>query len=106
MGLWAKITLYFHETGELSSTSRVLDMEESRRADFVDMLLNIDADTISTSQIDDSSAGVTFKDSGFTKDKKSVYEKRDTTMLSRTGKLWFVNANNHLNNIFLKHFSG
>lgn len=77
-----------HETGELSSASRVLDTEESRRANFVDMLLNMDADTISTSQIEDGSSGDTFLDSGNTEEKKSVYEQREDTMLNRTGKLW------------------
>ncbi|KAK3144746.1 hypothetical protein QOZ80_4AG0317290 [Eleusine coracana subsp. coracana] len=71
--------------GELSSTSRVLDTEDSRRANFVDMLLNMDTDTISTSQIEDGSAGGTFYDSGNTEDKKPVYEQRDDTMLNRTG---------------------
>ncbi|GJN02913.1 hypothetical protein PR202_ga20305 [Eleusine coracana subsp. coracana] len=73
--------------GELSSTSRVLDTEDSRRANFVDMLLNMDTDTISTSQIEDGSAGGTFYDSGNTEDKKPVYEQRDDTMLNRTVNL-------------------
>jgi len=74
----------FHKTGELLSTSRVLDTEDSRRAGFVDMLLNMDADT---SHTEDSSAGVILVDTGDTEDNKSVHEKRETSMMSCMGKL-------------------
>ncbi|CAD6337775.1 unnamed protein product [Miscanthus lutarioriparius] len=52
--------------GELSSPSRVLDAEDSRRSGFVDMLLllNIYADTIPWSEIEDYSAGGISVDSG------------------------------------------
>nr|CAB3484538.1 unnamed protein product [Digitaria exilis] len=50
---YSSLVLKWQE-GELLSTSRVLDTEDSRRDGFVDMLLNMDADT---SQIEDSSAG-------------------------------------------------
>ncbi|KAL6650601.1 hypothetical protein ACP70R_009526 [Stipagrostis hirtigluma subsp. patula] len=80
---YASLVLRWQE-GELSSTSRVLDTEDGRRADFVDMLLNMDADTIPTSQSEASAIGICV-DSGNTDDNKSVYEKRETITLSHTG---------------------
>nr|CAB3487075.1 unnamed protein product [Digitaria exilis] len=71
---YSSLVLKWQE-GELLSTSRVLDTEDSRRDGFVDMLLNMDADT---SQIEDSSAGSKFMDSGDTENNKSVNEKIDT----------------------------
>ena len=92
----------FHKTGELLSTSRVLDTEDSRRAGFVDMLLNMDADT---SHIEDSSAGVILVDTGDTEDNKSVHEKRETSMMSCMGKLSIqvINSITCFWNIFLNN---
>jgi len=70
------------QEGELSSTSRVLDTEDSRRSGFVDMLLNIDADTIPSSEIENSSADGISMDSGNTEGSKSLNEKRQTSMKS------------------------
>ncbi|XP_062225671.1 DExH-box ATP-dependent RNA helicase DExH7, chloroplastic isoform X2 [Phragmites australis] len=81
---YSSLVLRWQE-GELSSTSRVLDTEDSRRAGFVDMLLNMDADTDCTSQIGDTSAGGILVDSRNTEENKSVYKKRETTIPSRTG---------------------
>ncbi|KAF8714746.1 hypothetical protein HU200_027269 [Digitaria exilis] len=78
---YSSLVLKWQE-GELLSTSRVLDTEDSRRDGFVDMLLNMDADT---SQIEDSSAGGKFMDSGDTEDNKSVNEKRETATTSSVG---------------------
>jgi len=77
----------FHKTGELSSTSRVLDTEDSRRSGFVDMLLNIDADTIPSSEIENSSTDGISMDSVNTEGSKSMNEKRQTSMMSCMGKL-------------------
>jgi len=85
----------FHKTGELLSTSRVLDTEDSRRAGFVDMLLNMDANT---SHIKDSSAGGILVDSGDTKDNKSVHEKREPAMMSWMG----VKSPEHTESAILK----
>ncbi|CAL5067816.1 unnamed protein product [Urochloa decumbens] len=78
---YSSLVLRWQE-GELLSTSRMLDTEDSRRAGFVDMLLNMDADT---SQIEDSSAGGIFVDTVDTEDNKSVHEKRETAMMSCMG---------------------
>ncbi|XP_034601824.1 DExH-box ATP-dependent RNA helicase DExH7, chloroplastic isoform X2 [Setaria viridis] len=78
---YSSLVLRWQE-GELLSTSRVLDTEDSRRAGFVDMLLNMDADT---SLIEDSSAGRIFVDSRDTEDNKSVHEKREAAMMSCMG---------------------
>ncbi|KAL6885885.1 hypothetical protein ACP4OV_010146 [Aristida adscensionis] len=79
---YSSLVLRWQE-GELSSTSRVLDTEDSRRAGFVDMLLNMDA-TIPKSQIRDVPDGGIFVDSGNIEDNRSVYEKREITTLSHT----------------------
>nr|AGT16420.1 ATP-dependent RNA helicase [Saccharum hybrid cultivar R570] len=63
----------------------VLDTEDSRRSGFVDMLLNIDADTIPSSEIENSSTDGISLDSGNTEGGKSVNEKRQTTMMSCMG---------------------
>ncbi|CAD6263671.1 unnamed protein product [Miscanthus lutarioriparius] len=73
------------QEGELSSTSRVLDTEDSRRSGFVDMLLNIDADTIPSSEIENSSTDGISMDSVNTEGSKSMNEKRQTTMMSCMG---------------------
>ncbi|ONM17402.1 DExH-box ATP-dependent RNA helicase DExH7, chloroplastic isoform X2 [Zea mays] len=73
------------QEGELSSTSRVLVTEDRRRSGFVDMLLNIDADTIPSSEIENSDTDVISMDSGNTEGSKSVNEKRQTTMTSCMG---------------------
>ncbi|RLM75014.1 ATP-dependent RNA helicase DHX36 [Panicum miliaceum] len=91
---YSSLVLRWQE-GELLSTSRVLDTEDSRRAGFVDMLLNMDADT---SHIEDSSAGGIFVDSGDTEDNKSVHEKRETAMMSCMG----VKSPEHAESAILK----
>lgn len=65
----------------------MLDTEDRRRSGFVDMLLNIDADTIPSSEIENSDTDVISMDSGNTEGSKSVNEKRQTTMTSCMGKL-------------------
>ena len=65
----------------------MLDTEDSRRSGFVDMLLNIDADTIPSSEIENSSADGISMDSGNTEGSKSLNEKRQTSMKSSMGKL-------------------
>jgi ATP-dependent RNA helicase DHX29 len=47
-----------------SKPTLFVDTEDSRRSGFVDMLLNIYADTIPSSEIEDSSAGSISVDSG------------------------------------------
>lgn len=64
----------------------MLDTEDSRRSGFVDMLLNIDADT-TPSEIENSSTGAISMDSGNPEGSKSLNEKRQTTMMSCMGKL-------------------
>ncbi|KAG2566262.1 hypothetical protein PVAP13_7NG205600 [Panicum virgatum] len=91
---YSSLVLRWQE-GELLSTSRVLDTEDSRRAGFVDMLLNMDADT---SHIEDSSAGVILVDTGDTEDNKSVHEKRETAMMSCMG----VKSPEHAESAILK----
>lgn len=76
----------FGKTGELSSTSRVLDTEDSRRAGFVDMLLDMDTHTARPYKIGDASDGGISVDSGNIEDNNSVYEKKDSDLLNRTGK--------------------
>lgn len=70
----------------------MLDTEDSRRSGFVDMLLNIDADTIPSSEIENSSTDGLSMYSGNTEDNISLNEKRQTTMMSGMGKL-----SDHLN---------
>jgi len=91
---YSSLVLRWQE-GELLSTSRVLDTEDSRRAGFVDMLLNMDADT---SHTEDSSAGVILVDTGDTEDNKSVHEKRETSMMSCMG----VKSPEHAESAILK----
>lgn len=62
----------------------MLDTEDSRRAGFVDMLVNMDTDT---SLIEDSSSGGISVDSTDTEVNKSVHEKREAAVTSCMGKL-------------------
>lgn len=81
---YSSLVLRWQE-GELSSTSRVLDTEDSRRAGFVDMLLDMDAHTAPPYKIGDASDGGISVDSGNIEDNNSVYEKKDSNLLNRTG---------------------
>ncbi|CAM0904618.1 unnamed protein product [Alopecurus aequalis] len=70
---------------ELSSTSRVLDTEDSRRAGFVDMLLDMDTNNTLPYQIRDVPDGGVFINSRNNEANSSVYEKKETTSLNRAG---------------------
>jgi hypothetical protein len=75
------------KAGELSSSSsRVMDTEDSRRAGFVDKLLDMDANT-TPHQVEDASDGATSVDSRSIEDSYSVHEKKETYLVNRTGKL-------------------
>uniref|UniRef100_A0A453BZX7 Uncharacterized protein n=1 Tax=Aegilops tauschii subsp. strangulata TaxID=200361 RepID=A0A453BZX7_AEGTS len=70
---------------EFSSTSRVLDTEDSRRAGFVDMLLDMDAHNTLPYQIRGAPEGRASIDSPNDKETNSVYEKKEATLLNRAG---------------------
>ncbi|VAH47845.1 unnamed protein product [Triticum turgidum subsp. durum] len=70
---------------EFSSTSRVLDTEDSRRAGFVDMLLDMDVHNTLPYQIRGAPEGSTSIDSPNDKETNSVYEKKEATLLNRAG---------------------
>ncbi|VAH32463.1 unnamed protein product [Triticum turgidum subsp. durum] len=70
---------------EFSSTSRVLDTEDSRRAGFVDMLLDMDAHNTLPYQIRGAPEGSASIDSPNDKETNSVYEKKEATLLNRAG---------------------
>jgi hypothetical protein len=73
------------KAGELSSSSsRVMDTEDSRRAGFVDKLLDMDANT-TPHQVEDASDGATSVDSRSIEDSYSVHEKKETYLVNRTG---------------------
>ncbi|KAM0873348.1 hypothetical protein ACQ4PT_038144 [Festuca glaucescens] len=63
---------------ELSSTSRVLDTEDSRRAGFVDMLLDMDTQNTLPYQRRDAPDGSVLIDSGNNEENNSIYEKKET----------------------------
>ncbi|KAM3367504.1 hypothetical protein ACQJBY_016223 [Aegilops geniculata] len=70
---------------EFSSTSRVLDTEDSRRAGFVDMLLDMDAHNTLPYQIRGAPEGSASVDSPNDKETNFVYEKKEATLLNRAG---------------------
>uniref|UniRef100_A0A0E0P9C1 Probable ATP-dependent RNA helicase spindle-E n=1 Tax=Oryza rufipogon TaxID=4529 RepID=A0A0E0P9C1_ORYRU len=81
---YASLVLRWQE-GELSSSSsRVMDTEDSRRAGFVDKLLDMDANT-TPHQVEDASDGATSVDSRSIEDSYSVHEKKETYLVNRTG---------------------
>ena len=90
---------------EFSSTSRVLDTEDSRRAGFVDMLLDMDVHNTLPYQIRGAPEGSTSIDSPNDKETNSVYEKKEATLLNRAGILLnrsllkFLSRKIFLNNI-------
>ncbi|KAM0916755.1 hypothetical protein ACQ4PT_010076 [Festuca glaucescens] len=63
---------------ELSSTSRVLDTEDSRRAGFVDMLLDMETHNTLPHQRRDAPDGSVLIDSRNNEENNSIYEKKET----------------------------
>lgn len=85
-----------------------MDTEDSRRAGFVDKLLDMDANT-TPHQVEDASDGATSVDSRSIEDSYSVHEKKETYLVNRTGKLWikssfqFFVSKEFMNNVWNNH---
>ena len=66
----------------------MLDTEDSRRAGFVDMLLDMDTHNTLPLQIRDAPDGSVFIDSRNNAENNSVYEKKETALLNRAGMIF------------------
>jgi hypothetical protein len=88
---------------ELSSTSRVLDTEDSRRAGFVSMLLDMDTHNTLPYQKRDAPDGSVLINSRNNEENNSVYEKKET---NRAGIFVIRSSLQHLfQTIFLNNFT-
>uniref|UniRef100_A0A0D9W527 Probable ATP-dependent RNA helicase spindle-E n=1 Tax=Leersia perrieri TaxID=77586 RepID=A0A0D9W527_9ORYZ len=92
---YASLVLRWQE-GDLLSSSRVMDNEDSRRAGFVDMLLDKDANT-TPHEVRDASDAATSVDSRSTED-RSVDEKKETYLVNRTEQVESTVLKKHLEN--------